>query len=227
VKLTTSKLVDGATLCAVVAGLLFIAIQVVHPPDELASVTTSAWMLVHSVSIAMSTLFVIGLVGIYLRQIDKAGWLGLAALIVMSLGLLLTAWLTVVEAYVVPQLAASNPAYVEGFLGLVTGHPSAVDLGVIPTLYAIHDALFMLGTISFGLVTLWAGVLPRVAAALFAFGLFLVLPVVTAFDAPRLAAVPVGLSLAWLGYAAWSKGRESVRSPVLGTATAQDQTARA
>ncbi len=226
-KLPASKLVDGATLCAVIAGLLFIGIQVVHPPDVLASVTTSAWTVVHTVSITMSILFVIGLVGIYLRQVERAGWLGLAALIVMSLGLLLTAGLTVVEAYVIPQLAASNPEYVEGFLGLVEGHASTVDLGAIPTLWAIHDALFMLGTISFGLVTLWAGVLPRLAAALFTFGLFLFLPVVTAFDAPRLAAMPIGLSLAWLGYAAWSKGRESFRSPAFDRATAQDQTARA
>jgi hypothetical protein len=227
VKLTASKLVDGATLSAVVAGLLFVGIQVAHPPDALASVTTSTWAIVHSVSITMALLFVIGLVGIYARQVEKAGWLGLAALIVMSLGLLVTAALTVVEAYVAPQLVASDPAYVEGLLGLVTGHPSTVDLGVLPTLWSASNALFLLGTLSFGVVTLWAGVLPRVAAALFAFGLLLSAPVVAAFGAPRLAAVPIGLGLAWLGYAAWSKGRESFRSPAFDTATAQDQTARA
>jgi hypothetical protein len=218
VKLTASQLVNAACLSAVVAGLLFVGIQVVHPPDEIGSVTTSTWMIVHSVSITMSILWVIGLGGIYARQFHKTGWLGLIALIVMSLALLLTAALTVVEAYVVPQLVASSPAYVEGFLGLVSGHPSTVDLGAIPTLWAAHDALFLIGTVSFGIVTLWAGVLPRPAAALFAFGLFLVAPAVAAVGSPRLAAVPVGLGLAWLGYAAWSRRREAVGAPLVDAA---------
>jgi hypothetical protein len=37
-----------------VAGLLFVAIQVVHPSDTLASVTTSAGAIVHDVSMVMA-----------------------------------------------------------------------------------------------------------------------------------------------------------------------------
>jgi hypothetical protein len=228
VKVTGAGLVHAAQLSAIVAGLLFVAIQVVHPPDTLAAVSTSAWTIVHSVSLTMAILFVIGLGGIYARQIHKAGWFGLIGLIVLSLGLLLTAALTVIEAFVAPQLATSNPAYVEGLLGLVSGHPSTVDLGALPMLWSASSALFLLGTLIFGVVTLWAGVLPRIAAALFAFGLLLSAPVVAALDAPRLAAVPVGLGLAWLGFAAWSgRRRAEVASNAATSRSQTDQTALA
>ncbi len=72
---TAAKLINAASLSAVVAGLLFVAIQAIHPADSLASVTPSAWAIVHYVSIAMAILFVIRIGGIYARQVEEVGWL--------------------------------------------------------------------------------------------------------------------------------------------------------
>ena len=208
-KLTAPKLTSLTAISAIVAGLLFVAIQVVHPSDTLASVTTSAWATVHYVSIVMALLFVIGIAGIFVSQVEQVGWLGLAGFVVLSLGLLVTAALQFVEATVEPTLAATNPGYVEGLLGSVGGHASSVDLGAIATFVSLASALFLGGTLLFGIATLRAGILPRPASALFAFGLLLVGPVAAAVGAPRLAAVPIGLGLAWMGYGLWSQRHQS------------------
>jgi hypothetical protein len=199
-----------------VAGLLFVAIQVVHPSDTLASVTTGAWAIVHYVSIAMAIMFVIGIAGIYVRQVEEVGWLGLAGFVVLSLGLLVTAALQFVEATVQPVLANTNPAYVEGLLGLVGGHSSSVDLGAITTFVSAANVLFLAGTLLFGIATLRAGILSRWASGIFAFGLLVTGPLATMAGAPRLAAVPIGLGLAWMGYGLWSEQRASSRERLLG-----------
>lgn len=222
-KLSTSKLTSLTAASAIAAGLLFVAIQVIHPEDTLASVTTGAWAIVHYISIAMAILFVIGIAGIFVRQVEKVGWLGLAGFVVLSLGLLLTAALQFVEATIQPALATSNPAYVEGLLGLVSGHPSTVDLGAIATFHALASALFVGGTLLFGIATLRAGIMPRLASGVFAFGLLLFLPVVASIGAPRLAAVPVGLALAWMGFALWSEQRDASRKHLLPEASLQPE----
>jgi hypothetical protein len=228
VKVTAAKLIHSASLSAVVAGLLFVVIQVIHPADSLASVTTSAWAIVHYVSIAMAILFVIGIGGIYARQVEEVGWLGLAGFIALSLGLLLTAAFQFVEAAVEPILASSAPGFVEGVLGLVEGHPSAVDLGALPTLWSVSSALFLAGTVLFGIATLRAGIVPRSASVLFAFGVFLAAPAVALTGSPRLAAVPIGLGLAWMGFALWSERRRSSSETVLAKMTPRpDQAAAA
>jgi hypothetical protein len=67
----------------------------------------------------------------------------------------------------------------------------------------------------FGVATFRAGVLPRWAAALLAVGTLL--PILGSSLVPhpfdRIFAVPVGLALAWLGYALWSERREPVSEP--------------
>jgi hypothetical protein len=194
------------------------AIQVVHPSDTLVSVTTSAWAIVHYVSIAMALLFVVGIAGIFVSQVEQVGWLGLAGFVVLSLGLLLTAALQFVEATVEPVLANTNPGYVEGLLEIVGGHASTVDLGAIPTFVSVASALFLGGTLLFGIAILRAGILPRLASGLFAFGLLLVGPVAALVGAPRLAALPIGLGLAWMGYALWSQRHQSSIERTLGGA---------
>ena len=53
---TTSLTSRGAGLSAVAAGLLFIVIQLVHPHEDAAAVTTTAWIVVALLTMAMSVL---------------------------------------------------------------------------------------------------------------------------------------------------------------------------
>ena len=68
---TASKLIRWAGLAAVVAAIIFAGIQPIHPPDELASVTTGAWAVITPVKTAMCLLFLLGIVGLYTNFRDR------------------------------------------------------------------------------------------------------------------------------------------------------------
>lgn len=206
-KVTAPGLIRATGLAAVLAGLMFVVIQPIHPADVLASVSTDAWAIIHYASLVMVMLFVVGIIGIYARQVEELGWLGLVGLVVLSIGLLLTAALGVVEVFVAPLLVESEPDFVHGFLGMVGGHPTDADLGAMPGLWSASSAGFLGGTLLFGIANFRAGILSRWASAIFAVGLLASAPVAGLLGTPRVAAVPVGIGLAWLGYSLWSERR--------------------
>src|SRR5438128_3806000 len=84
-KTTASNLIRWAGLSALVGGSLFVAIQSIHPPEILSSVTTNTWAIVHYVGFAMCLFNLIGLAGIFARQAEKVGWLGLAGFLAFGL----------------------------------------------------------------------------------------------------------------------------------------------
>jgi hypothetical protein len=198
-----------------VAGLIFAGIQPIHPADVVASVSTGAWAIITSLKTAMCFLFLLGITGLYARQVNQAGWLGLAGFLLLSLFWTLQTAFAFAEAFVLPPLAPMAPAFVDGVLGISYGHTGAVNLGALPALYSLISILYLLGGLVFGIATLRAGILPRWPA-----GLLAVAAAVTPAAAllpheiQRLAAVPVALALAWLGYALWSERRAHASQPV-------------
>lgn len=221
--MTGKKLIRWTGLSAVVAGILFVAVQPIHPPDTLASVTTVQWAIVHYATLAMTILFAVGITGIYLRQVEETGWLGLAGVVTVNLALLITGALVFVEAFVEPVLAERDPEYVEALLGMVGGTGSQVDLGTLPVLWSVSGVLFPLGCLVIGIALMRARVLPRLASGVFAFGLPVALVVVSVipFDLHRLGAIPVGIGLAWLGYALWEEMRPARFEKSVATAPVQ------
>jgi hypothetical protein len=222
VKITAAKLISWAGLSAMVAGILFVVIQPLHPSDTLTSVTTSTWTIIHSLTIAMSVLGLFGIAGIYARQVEKVGWLGLAGYIAFSMFLLVTLAWTFAEAFISPVLATVAPTFVEGFLGIVSGHTSEINLGALPTLYLSAGAFVLLGCLLFGIATLRAGTLSRWAAGLFAFGgpASAVVVSLLPHEYERYAALPIGIGLAWLGYSLWSERRGDAAERMQRTAVA-------
>jgi hypothetical protein len=177
-----------------------------HPVNVPASVTTATWINVHIFALAMSFFGLYGIVGLYVRQVEKSGWLGLAGFVLFSVWMALVMGFTFVEAFILPRLATEAPAFVAGVLGMFTGIHSEVDLGVLPTLWNISGPLYILGPLLFGIATIRAGVLPRWAGALLVLGAVLV-PVgalVPPEYQPKIL-IPVGLALAWMGYALFSE----------------------
>src|SRR4029450_3883117 len=116
-KITASNLIRWAGLAAMAAGIIFAGIQPIHPADELASVTTGAWAIITSVKTAMCLLFLLGIMGIYARQVNKAGWLGLAGFLLLSLSWALQTAFVFAEAFILPLLATAAPQFVDGVLG--------------------------------------------------------------------------------------------------------------
>jgi hypothetical protein len=216
-KTTAAQLLRWAGLAAVASGLLFVVMQPLHPSDVLASVGTARWAVVHCLGIAMCFLGLLGVTGLYTRQVRETGWLGLAGYLLLSLFYALTLAFQFVEAFVSPRLAVAAPAFVEGLLGIADGHATGLDLGALPTIYAVTGGLYLLGGLLLGLATFRAGILPRWTGLLLA-GAVPVAPVAVALlphAFARYAAVPMGLALAGLGHALWSERREHAAAPAV------------
>jgi hypothetical protein len=223
-KITAPKLIRWAGLAAMGAGILYIAIQAIHPLDVFSSVTTTQWAITHYLSLAMDLLALLGIAGLYTRQVEKSGWLGLTGYLLFSLFWALSFAFHFMEAFIEPVVATVSPKFVEGLLGVVTSTPSEINLGALPAVYMVAGlAGYMLGGLLFGIATFRAGVLPRWAGGLLAFGTILPLLLSSLVQHPydRIFAVPVGLALAWLGYALWSGRGEQVSEPVPGSARPQ------
>ncbi|WP_308638372.1 hypothetical protein [Paenibacillus silvisoli] len=204
-KVTAQGLLRCSGLAAMLAGILFIVIQMIHPADILASVSTSAWKAAHYMTIAMCLLALAGITGIYARQAEQAGWLGLAGFILFSLEFAFLMTLTFVEAFILPLLPTDAPKFVEGYLGLSSGAGSEMNLGALAAAGPVSAVFYLLGGLLFGISLVRAGVLSRWAAGLLAFGAVASLAAaVLPHELARLAAVPMGLGLAWLGYSLWS-----------------------
>jgi hypothetical protein len=221
-KTTAPNLIRLSGLSAVAAGVLFVFVGLLHPAETPPAVATGLWAIVHVLAFAVSFFGVLGMVGIYARQAEEVGWLGLIGFLLFGLWLALAAGYTFFEALIFPLLATEAPAFTAGFLGMFTGSTGGTDVGVLGTLWTLTGVLYMLGPLLFGIATLRAGILPRAAAAVFGFGAvsslaFALLP----HELEPLATVPVGIGLAWLGYALVSERRESASAALPGRATPQ------
>ncbi len=85
-------------------------------------------------------------------------------------------------------------------------------IGALVPVYALVGILYMLGGLLLGIVTFRAGVLPRWPAGLLAVtALMTPAAALLPHEIQRLAAVPMGLAVAWLGYALWSDCRTQAR----------------
>lgn len=223
-KVTASSLIRWAGLAALVAGLIFAGIQPIHPPDVLSSVTTGAWTLIISLKFAMCLLFLIGITGIYARQVEEAGWLGLAGFLLLILCWWLQTGYVFTDLFILPVLATTAPQFVESFLGIVNpGSPVEMNIGALPAAYGLLGILYMLGGLLFGIATFRAGVLPRWAAGLLAVAgpLGPVAVALLPHALERYVGVPLGLALVWLGYALFSERREQAANPAPGTGSLQ------
>jgi hypothetical protein len=217
-KITASSLIRWAGLSAMVAGIFFVVVGLFHPPDVLSSVTTPRWAIVHSLASAMCFFWLLGITGLYARQVKETGWLGLAGYLLFSLWPVLTVPFTVAEVFILPPLATDAPTFVESFLGIFNGSPGEMNLGVLGALYDLSGVLLILGGLLFGIATLRAGILSRWAAGLLAVAAVLTpAAALLPLEHRSIVAVPVGIALAWLGYALWSERREQASDPVRGS----------
>lgn len=221
-KVTISTLMHWSGISALAAGLCLIVMGMFHPANVPVSVTTAAWVNVHIVATAMGFFGLFGMVGLYARQAEKTGWLGLVGFLLISLWFGLVMPYCFIEAFVLPRLAASSPAFIAGWMGMFSGAPSEIDLGILPTLWNISTPMYILGPLLFGIATFRAGVLPRWAGALFVLGA-VVVPV-GAIVPPEIQMkilIPNGLALIWLGYTLFSERHEqpseSLTSQITGT----------
>jgi hypothetical protein len=203
--ITTSALMRAAGVSAVLSGLLFIVIQPIHPEENSATVTSTAWVVVALMTIAMAVL----------GQVRESGLPGLIGYLMFGSFYLATIAWTFVEVFVLPQIADDAPRFVDDFLGIPAGVSAQGDVGTLPLFFATVSGLYLVGGLVFGIAVHRAGILQRGAAALLAVGsVSAVAAAVLPHAVGRYAAVPVGIAMVWLGWSLWSEQRTSVAQAV-------------
>ena len=215
-KITASTLMRLSGLSAIVAGLSIIVIGMFHPLNISSAVTTAAWINVHILATALGFFGLFGMAGLYARQVEESGWLGLIGFLLLSAWMTLVCGFSFVEAFIEPRLVSESPAFIASLMGMFTSIPSEIDLGILPTLWNISGLLIILGPLLFGIATFRARVLPRWAGGLLA--LVAVLVPVGGMVPPeyqaKLIMIPLGLAMAWLGYALFSERRAQASEPL-------------
>jgi hypothetical protein len=207
--ITTSTLTRGAAAAAALAGLAYIVIQFIHPADVVASLTTQRWQFVHLLSFAEAVLALIGITGIYLRQVRHLGVLGLIGYLMFGFFLILQAAFNFAEAIIAPLFVTDAPQVSVDVVGLFGRYEAVTDLGPLAALPNLGALLYVVGALLFGIAVLRARVLSR-GAGILLIAAAAITPVAGALlphTLERLAAVPMGLALIWLGYSLWSDER--------------------
>lgn len=228
-RITTAALMRLAGFSAMLAGLSIAVIGMFHPANEPAYVITSTWIIVHIFATSLGFFGVLGLAGLYARQVEKAGWLGLIGFLLFSGWMTLVGFFSFIEAAVMPHLASQFPPFVTGFLGMLNGIPSEVNLGVLPTMWNISNPMLIVGSLLFAIATFRARILPRWAAGLLALGT-LMIPVGALLPTElqaKIIMIPMGLGMIWMGYALLTERREKSAEAILEQKTLRPETSHA
>jgi hypothetical protein len=223
--ITATALTRAAAAAAVAGGLLFIAVQIKHPHLDATFATTTEYAVRETMKIFMTVFSLIGITGIYLRQVRQIGVLGLIGYVLLGVGYLAIFGVQVVGVFVLPSLAASQPGYVNDVFAVATSGTPVGDVGTVPILfrggfaYIVGGFLFgialfrggfayIVGGFLFGIALFRANVLARWAAVLLSVG---AVATVATSQLPeltqRLFAIPVGVALIGLGYSLWRSTR--------------------
>lgn len=204
--MTPNRLFRHSGLALIGAGLLLALGMILHPDlSNPRAAMQPLWAPSHVAILAGLLLALFGTIGLFLRQADRAGWLGLAGLVLIDTGIVLTVVAIVVDAFVFPAIATSpgGAALLDSAGPLLNGPLGLLLLGATVT--------YVLGTLLLGAAALRAGVFPRGAVALLVVGGTLVAldPFVPQLIA-KLGAVVLGLSFVWLGASLVGRGRGDV-----------------
>ncbi|MGH3345909.1 MAG: hypothetical protein ACRDO4_02905 [Nocardioides sp.] len=206
--ITSTTLTKAAGAAAVAAGLAFIGVQVGHPHMDAASIGTTEMGIRTTVKILMAMLAVVGLTGMYLRQVTKTGVLGLVGYVVLSAGYLVIMATSLTAGYALPAIADTDPDYVNDVIDASTGGSATGDIGLLGTALQVQGVLYLAGGLLFGIALFRARVLARWAAALLAVGGLASIALSQMPDAfYRMLAVPNAVAMIGLGYSLWTVAR--------------------
>lgn len=202
--ITPIALSRTTAIAAALAGVTFMAVQIGHPHLDVTSVDTTEWIVRNTAKMAFAALALAGITGMYLRQVKETGVLGLVSYVLLSTGYLLIFSTSFLAGYVLPSLAQTDPAYVNGVLAAAGGGKAATDIGLVEYALAAEGLTYLAGGLLFGIALYRARVLCRWGSALLAAGaLFTVSLSVLPDSYYRLLAYPSGLALIILAYSLW------------------------
>src|SRR3712207_4052471 len=199
--MSSSDLIRWAGLAAILAGVLLVVADLLNlaigfdedePFSE--SATTGIYALQSLANLLAAVLLQIGLVGLYARQSEAAGPLGLAGFLVAFLGTALVTGFLWAGLFIVPALAVEAPA----FLNELEGPPPGFFLSLIT---------FGVGWLLFGITTLRARVYPRITVILLIIG-----AVIISRPLP-FTGIVFAIAVTWLCFDLFTGGGASAEQP--------------
>ena len=104
-----------------VAGAIFIGVQINHPHLDVTSITTTEVVVRDTLKVLMAALALVGITGMYLSQVRRNGVLGLVGYLVLGAGYLLILSTTFAAAFVLPTIAETDPGFVDDVIAVATG----------------------------------------------------------------------------------------------------------
>lgn len=219
--MSAQRLIQWSGLGTAIGGVLLALFPLLHPNHDEAGFTSWLWVPAHAMIHVGIILALFGLVGLFVRQLDRAGWLGLAGFLTAFVGTAGFLTIAMVELFIMPYLALQQ--------GMTEDGPPPPGIGEAMMLIGLT---FAVGYIILGLATIRAQVLPRsvgillaVAAAYFAFGERLLGTLVDMERYWGFSFAFFGAALVWLGYALWAdlshqrQPRRTHRAPRIVSAT--------
>jgi hypothetical protein len=203
--MSSTQLIRWSGLANILAGILIVLFSLLHPtevnpPPDPAVVLNSPWALIHTLVMLAAVFILLGLVGIYARQIEQIGWFGLIAFLTAFVGNALLIGFWFFDAFVIPILAFQTPTLLTDKTLLMSGAAS----GPFVIAYLLGGVISVLGFILLAAASIRANILPRWASGLMLIGA----PIFTfSPHGPILigGAILLGLGLVWLGYALWAE----------------------
>jgi hypothetical protein len=203
--ITPTNLTRAAGVAAVAAGVLFVGVQIGHPDLDTTSITTTNVYVRDSLKILMAVLALVGITGMYLSQVRRNGVLGLVGYALLAAGYLLIMCHVYAAAYVMPEVAGSDPGFVSDVIAVDTGRGTVKgDIGPLETVIQLRGFAYLAGGLLFGIALYRAHVLARWAAVLLAVGGAVSVVLSLMPDAfYRLLAVPNAIAMIGLGYSLW------------------------
>jgi len=181
--MSSSELIRWSGLAAVAGGVSLGIAELVALSFfglDFSQTATTGTYAVYSVLIMITgVLLPLGLVGLYVRQSEAAGPLGLVGFVVAFIGTVLVAGFFWSSAFVAPILAVEAP--------------QLLDVRSLPGFFRSF-IVFGLGWLLFGVATLRAGIYPRAPAVLLIVGSVLIV-----IRLP-LTSIVLDAAVAWMGY---------------------------
>lgn len=196
-----ADLIHVSGVALLLAGVIWAVTSILHPNNhDPKAFQDRFWVSALAGQGVSYWLGVLGLVGLYVRQAEQSGILGLVGFVLAILGSAITITVNMDMAFLLPSVAAqqAKPTTVMQLLG-----PSS-PLPWLARITLMYLLLFVPGYILIGIVTISAGVLPGPAGWLLIIGTIVSnigAPIAKLFILRRVGGVVFGVGLAWLGLA--------------------------
>ena len=199
--MSTRKLIRWSGLASLLAGVLYFLAVLIHPAGEdAASMLLPAWVPAHALGAVAALFMLLGLVGLYARQVEKTGWPGLLGFILAFIGTAILGSEEFQAATLLPIIASKAPTLIE--------ESATSSSALIFALVLLVS--FVGGFLLFGIAVMRAGVLPRWSGLVLIIGLLLSFGGAVSHVISIIAAAVFGSGLAWMGYALWSSQGEAI-----------------